>query len=266
MATHSLIHVSDLHFGRHPRVDGEAAVLAASLAACGADHVALTGDVTDRGRRRELLAFRDAFTPLMRARRLTAIPGNHDRLGDDVGPMLMPGPRVQVERREGLWLVRLDSTGPHNRRLVCGHGVIYDDDIRDTVRALEMAPPRHLVCLLLHHHPLPLPEENIVERFSRWIGRPWALELAAGLRLLQAIRGRCDLVLHGHRHTPAELTLFDGEARPLRVFNAGMTTRLGRARMFLHSRGELVSEPTWLGLLPGFAAEDRRPQRPLRVA
>ena len=58
----------------------------------------------------------------MRTSRLIAVPGNHDRLGDDLREELMPGARVQTVAAGGLWIVRLDSTGPHNRRWLDGHG------------------------------------------------------------------------------------------------------------------------------------------------
>jgi metallophosphoesterase superfamily enzyme len=46
--------------------------------------VLVTGDVTHRGRLREWAAFEKAFEPLIESGRLTAVPGNHDRLGDDM--------------------------------------------------------------------------------------------------------------------------------------------------------------------------------------
>ena len=46
-------------------------------------------------------------------------------------------------------------------------------------------------------------------------------ELERGRELLARIRGRCDLVLHGHRHVPSAHTLFAGEPRPLGLYNAG---------------------------------------------
>src|SRR5438309_1000262 len=54
---------------------------------------------------------------------------------------------------------------------------------------------------------------------------------AAGLELLRRVRHRCDVVLHGHRHAPAELRPFSCEA-PLRVFNGGSSTELQAFRVF----------------------------------
>ncbi len=98
---------------------------------------------------------------------------------------------------------------------------------------------------MLHHHPLPLPEDHAVERLSSWMGWRFTTELDRGRELLDRIRGRCDLVLHGHRHTPCERRPF-ADARALRVFNAGSSTELGRACIFTHVAGALLTEPTWL--------------------
>jgi Icc protein len=243
-----LAHVSDLHFGRSGDNDARATRISRALYDARVDHVVVTGDLTHRGRRRELERFHDAFAPLREAGRLTIIPGNHDRLGDDVGDDIMPGERVQVTATPNLYLVRINSTGPHNRTWIAGHGLLQPEDIDAVETAVARAPEDRLVVLLLHHHLLPLPEEHAVERLSSFIGLRFTSELPRGRELLERIQGRCDLVLHGHRHVPCERRLFDG-ARPLRVFNAGSSTELGRACVFTHAAGRLVSEPVWLDAL-----------------
>jgi Icc protein len=243
-----LAHVSDLHFGRSAGNDHRAARISRALADARVDHVVVTGDLTHRGRRRELDQFHDAFAPLREAARLTVIPGNHDRLGDDVGDQIMPGARVQVTVAPHLYLVRVNSTGPHNRSWIAGHGMLEPDDIDAVDAAVALAPAQHLVVLLLHHHLLPLPEEHAVERLSSFIGLRFTSELPRGRELLERIRGRCDLVLHGHRHVPCESRPFD-DLRPVRVFNAGSSTELGRACIFNHVAGKLVTEPVWLDAL-----------------
>src|SRR6185295_680095 len=79
-----------------------------------------------------------------------------------------------------------------------------------------------------------------------WLGMPYADELASGASLLAAVRGHCDLVLHGHRHTPRTMTLFGDERRRLDIYNAGSSTELGRVRVFCHEDGRLLDEPGWL--------------------
>jgi 3',5'-cyclic AMP phosphodiesterase CpdA len=254
----TLAHLSDLHIGRSIDSDRRAQQLCRTLLQAGIDHVVVTGDVTHRGRVRELEQFHRIFTPLRESGRLTIIPGNHDRLGDDVGQAIMPGGRVQTQIAPGLFLIRVDSTGPHNKSWIASHGQLDDSDIDAVDAAVAAAPPGHLVVLLLHHHVLPLPEEHAVERLSTWIGLRFAGELERGRALLDRIRGRCDLVLHGHRHVPCAMSVFD-DARPVRVFNAGSSTELGRTCIFTHVAGALATGPMWLDTLASPPDEDLWP-------
>jgi Icc protein len=240
-----LAHVSDLHIGRSVESDARAQRLCRAMVDARIDHVVVTGDVTHRGRRRELARFEETFAPLRDSGRLTVIPGNHDRLGDDVGDTIMAGDRVQAKVAPGLFMVQVNSTGLHNRSWLNGHGQLDEADLDAVDAILPQAPADHLVILMLHHHPLPLPEDRAVERLSSWMGWRFTHELERGRDLLERLRGRCDLVLHGHRHTPCERQPFT-DARTLRVFNAGSSTELGRASIFTHVAGALVSEPTWL--------------------
>jgi len=247
-----LAHVSDLHIGRSVESDARAVRLCQALVAARVDHVVVTGDVTHRGRHRELARFEETFAPLRDSGRLTVIPGNHDRLGDDVADLIMSGDRVQASVAPGLFLVQVNSTGPHNRSWLTGHGQLELEDLEAVDEVLARAPARHLVVLLMHHHPLPLPEDRAVERLSSWMGWRFTHELERGQELLDRVRGRCDLLLHGHRHVPYERRPFD-DLRPVRVFNAGSSTELGRACIFTHMAGELVTDPTWLdafGVVP----------------
>ena len=240
----TLAHLSDLHLGRSLAHD--AGVARAVEALDGIDHVVVSGDVTDRGRAHEHARFEQLFAPLAAAGRLTVVPGNHDRLGDDVGPRLRRGARVQTEMRAGLFIVRVDSTGAHNRGRRAGQGDRGSGVLADIDRAVARAPSTHLVVVTLHHHPLPLPEETFPELLASRIGLPYAQELRLGATLLQQLRGRCDLVLHGHRHVPRALELFGGDARPLGLYNAGCTPALGRFRIFAHAAGRLCGPPGWL--------------------
>lgn len=241
-----LAHVSDLHIGRSVESDTRAERLVRAMVDARIDHCVVTGDVTHRGRKRELARFEETFAPLRRTGRLTVIPGNHDRLGDDVGEAIMAGDRVQTKVAPGLFMILVNSTGEHNRSWLHGHGQLDEADLDLVDAVLPQAPPNHLIVLMLHHHPLQLPEDRPVERLSSWMGWRFTHELERGRELLARIRGRCDLVLHGHRHTPCERQPFADDARALRVFNAGSSTELGRASIFTHVAGSLVSEPTWL--------------------
>jgi len=239
-------HISDLHIGRSEQNDADAARLCAALVESNVDYVIATGDLTHRGSRRELEIYEKTFAALQADGRLISIPGNHDCLGDDVSGAIMSGPRVQSACYPGLYVVRVNSTAPHNRSWLNGHGSLDDDDLKAIDAALDAAPAGHLVVIALHHHVLPMPEEHAMERLSSWLGFIYTTELSRGRDLLMRVRGRCDLVLHGHRHVPRAARLF-GPPRPTHIFNAGSSTELGRVRVFAHNGvGHLLGQPLWL--------------------
>lgn len=241
----TLVHLSDLHVGRDEATDEAARRLSRMLVEARVDQVLLTGDITHRGLATELTRFERIFAPLLEAGRLAAVPGNHDRLGDDAARGIMRGGRVAVTSVPGLHVVRLDSTAPHNRSLIDGHGSLSTRDVEDVRLALDEAPPGALPVLMLHHHVLPLPVEDLAERLATLVGLPCADELPLGEDLLGRILGRCRLVLHGHRHVPAEFRVALPGAMPMRILNAGSSTQLGRARILAHVGGELAWEG-WL--------------------
>jgi Icc protein len=224
-----------------------------ALQAARVDDVLLTGDVTHRGRREELARFERIFAPLLEAGRLALVPGNHDRMGDDAARGLMRGGRVGVTSRPGLHVVRVDSTAPHNRSLIDGHGEVTRQDLSDVEVALADAPAGALTVVMLHHHVLPLPVEDLAEKLATLVGLPSADELPLGEDLLGLVLGRCRFVLHGHRHVPGEFRVATpgspSGSPPMRVLNAGSTTQLGRARLLAHAGAEVVWEG-WLSAEP----------------
>jgi 3',5'-cyclic AMP phosphodiesterase CpdA len=246
MAVLLLAHLSDLHLGRNPRTDDRARALTRMLVDRDVDHVVVSGDITHRGRRHELETFREIFASWIQGRRLSVVPGNHDRLGDDVSAELMGSERVSFAAVPGLFLIRLDTTGLHNRSFIAGHGAITEADLAAVDAALVQAPPDAVVVLVMHHHPLPLPHDNLAERIAAGLGWSSGEELPLGGALTARLRGRCDLVLHGHRHLPSTTILYGDEPRPLALCNAGSSTDLGHVRMFAHRRGRLSGEPVWL--------------------
>jgi len=235
-----LAHLSDLHLGRDARAEEHAARIVAAIRAEGVEVVLVTGDVTHRGRDAELARFEALFAPIRD--RVLVVPGNHDRLGDDAARRLMPGARVAVEARPGLHVVRLDSTAPHNRALLACHGALSEADVAAVGAAVGAAPPGALVALMLHHHLLPLPADHVGERLASLLGWPNAAELPRGRRLLERLRGRCDLVAHGHRHAASALVLPARAGRTLHVLNAGSSTERARFAVLSHAGGRIVSE------------------------
>jgi len=253
----TLAHLSDLHFGASQTVPDRAREVVRALLVADVDHVVVTGDLTDGGRLHELEQFHRIFAPLAELGRLTVVPGNHDRLGDDAGQGFMAGQRVDTILLPGAYLVRVDSTGPHNRASVlAGHGDVCERVLDEISLALDRAPAGALVAMLLHHHPVCLPEEGFLERLSNTFNLPFAAELTLGDELLRRALGRCDLILHGHRHVPSARILAPSAPRPLRVYNAGCTTARRGMNVFTHAAGRLRGEPRWLQVgaddAPGF--------------
>jgi 3',5'-cyclic AMP phosphodiesterase CpdA len=256
----TVAHVSDLHYGRDAATERACERVRDVLVEARVDDVLVTGDVTDRGRAEEWVRFSRAFAPLRD--RTVVVPGNHDRLTDDAAARMM-GARVEVARSRGLHVVRVDSTAPHNRGLLEGHGELTARDLCEIERAARSAAPGALVVVALHHHLLPLPPEGIGERLSNLLGWPNAAELRRGRELLARLHGICDVVAHGHRHEESASTLAVRDARPLRVMNAGCTPDLGRIRVVTHAGGKVLSE-RWLDAAP---ARLRTPARaPVPVA
>lgn len=234
----TLAHLSDLHFGRSTRCHAMAQGIVGDLLRARIDHVVVTGDITHRGRHDEYEAFLDVFSPLLEAGRLSVVPGNHDRSADDVGSRVMNDRRVEVEARPGLYLVKVDSTGPHNRFRWQGHGEVTPSDLREIAAALRGAPADALVVVLMHHHPYPLPEEGTLEWLSAFAGLPYAAELHCGNALLDVVATHSSVLLHGHRHVPSERFVATPRGG-LQLFNAGSSTSLGRCRILTHAQGVL---------------------------
>ena len=261
MPTRTLAHLSDLHIGLSSRMERVAATICDALVASDVDHVVVTGDVTHGGRASEMKRFFEVFRPLVSRGKLSVIPGNHDRLRDDAGCSLMAN-RAEAERRDGLYLMKVDSTGPHNRSFVAGHGELNQALIDEIQALLHCAPVEALCVILIHHHVLPLPVETFVEWFATSMRWPFAHELSLGHQLLNRSVGLCDLVLHGHRHIPRQACFSPGP-RPLHVYNAGSSTELCGYRVFSHADGQLLGSPAWIDV----SAAARRPwRRPIPVA
>ena len=244
MPVRTLAHLSDLHIGLSSRLERVASRICEALIESEVDHVVVTGDVTHRGRAHEIQRFNQIFRPLLGRGKMSVIPGNHDRLGHHAWRSLTTS-RAEAECVDGLYLVKVDSTGPHNESFLAGHGELAPHLINEVVNLLLRAPADALCAILIHHHLLPLPVETFVEWLSMRMGWPFASELSLGHQLLRRSIGLCDLVLHGHRHVPREGSFSTG-GRPLRVYNAGSSTELCAYRQFRHAEGRLVGAPAWV--------------------
>lgn len=238
-------HISDLHLGKSPLHARAAAALSRAATASGADCVIVTGDLTENGYRAELAEFYQIFKPWHDLGRLIVLPGNHDCLGDNVAHELMGGKRVDYVRLAGISAIRVNTTHWYNRFAFSSHGFIDPASMNEALQLATDAPSEDLVVVALHHHLLPLPVDYFIERMANWLRLPFAKELPLGKFFLDRLQGHCDLVLHGHRHTPWEI-LIPGPDRGLSVYNAGCSTELRSFRLFTHENGALVGAPVWI--------------------
>jgi 3',5'-cyclic AMP phosphodiesterase CpdA len=240
----TIAHLSDLHIGRSPERSRVARLLRDRLLAIGANLLLVTGDCTEHGSVAEHREFTEIFTPFLEEGRLLIVPGNHDRTGHEIGKYFLGNERLRVHSQPGLHLILVDSTGPHNRYRLLAHGKLDPSLLHDIETAVGQAPADSLVAVALHHHLIPQPEELWLEKVAAFFRTSIAAELQHGQELIRRLVGRCDLILHGHRHVPLE-TRFHHAMRPLTVFNAGSSTELGRFRLFTVHAGKLTAEPIW---------------------
>ena len=201
-----------LQRGRAYRRELLRAVLDASA---DADHVVVTGDITNLALESEYEAARELLDELARRVEVTVVPGNHDiylpaihrtrRFVHHFGHFLRSDlPRQANEQAHGqaagagpcvklrgpLALIALSSAVP--RPPFVSAGYLGGEQI-EALQALLAHPEvaRRLPVLLLHHPPVD--------------GRPWLLRMRDGLvdaaRLRRALAGLArGLVLYGHTH------------------------------------------------------------------
>lgn len=239
-----LAHLSDLHLGKSDKHRAAALALSAALSKKNVDHTVVTGDLTEHGLNSEFRLFQSIFSTQLEAKKFTIIPGNHDRLNDEVADKMM-GERVSLTALPGFRLVAVDSTGPHNRWRYAGHGKMDIDLIEKTMDLVRQTPATDFVAIAMHHHLLPLPVDLWLEKISDIFFLPFAAELKLGRALLERLKGKCDLVLHGHRHAATEIN-FAQEGRGLSLYNAGSSTKLGRFRLFEIGDGKMKRPPIWI--------------------
>lgn len=220
-----IAHVSDVHFGRitHPGVVG---ALVDTVHASGVDLVAISGDLTQRARRREYraaAALVEAFEPPV-----VVVPGNHDvhpwwhpvrRLARPlrryrryidralVQPHVQEGAAVLGVNSAHGWTVKGGRLEPRARRAM---RTFFETHAEATTKVL-----------VLHHHLVPLP------------GLPRHDVLRdAGSAFLLAARLGVDLVLCGHLHVAhVEAVTEPRTGRTLLIASAGTaTSNRGRAQ------------------------------------
>jgi 3',5'-cyclic AMP phosphodiesterase CpdA len=199
-----LIQISDPHFGTE--VPSVVDALLRLVRAQSPDVVVLSGDITQRARRRQFRAAR-AFVDRLGAPALLAIPGNHDiPLYSAAARLFRPyakfveafGPELEPEHEsQRLLAIAVDTT----RRYRHIEGEVSTAQIERVARRLERATPEQLRVVIVHH-PVCVTraddEASLLRGHVRAVRR-WS---AAGV----------DLVMGGHIHLPFVCALHDRHA------------------------------------------------------
>lgn len=189
----TLVHLSDLHFGRiNPSL---VEPLRRAIASLKPDVVAISGDLTQRARRAQFAAAR-AFIDSLQAKTLV-VPGNHDipvfdllerfaapldryrrYISRDLEPEYVDDEMIVI----GVNTARVFVI-PHSDGRISGH------QVDRLVRRLSAAPPSQLR-IIVTHHPFDVPP-GVHER--RLLG---GCSVAMG----QLAAANADLFLSGHLH------------------------------------------------------------------
>jgi len=226
-----ILHVSDLHVGTREDSQVEAALvrLAGELRP---DVVVASGDLTNRGRRREHEQARRLLQSL--GAPVVAVPGNHDL--PYTFPARFIAPWREFERAwetmeptyasPSLHVVGLNSARPYRHQ----SGAIRAAQLRGAVTRLGQAAPGAYRVVALHHH---------------MIGAPWRAARKRPLArrdhvLHELVNAGADLIVGGHIHQAAvserhEFEVVGGDARAVVISIApGLgqprPRRLGEAR------------------------------------
>jgi 3',5'-cyclic AMP phosphodiesterase CpdA len=187
----TIVHLSDLHFGRlDPAV---VAPLLATIAELKPDLVAISGDFTQRARRKQFKQAR-AFLESLPYERLV-VPGNHDVPFYDIARrFLRPLDRYQRYIADDLEPMYTDAEivalGLNSARSATfGRGRLSADQIDRATGRLRAVDPQ-LVKIIVTHHPFDLPDDYGAEHL---VGR-------AKLAMAQFASAGADLFLAGHLH------------------------------------------------------------------
>jgi 3',5'-cyclic AMP phosphodiesterase CpdA len=217
-----LLHISDLHAGSVEEADVERS-LEPLIERVGPELIAVTGDLTHRGRRAE----HERAAAFLRGlgRPLLVIPGNHDI------PYTFPARFTRsfreferqwetaepVYRSEQLFVVGLNSVRPWRHQ----SGGVRQSQLRRAAELLAGAPEGVLRVVALHHH---------------LIGAPWRSRKKPVSRRSHVLAGLVDagaeLILAGHIHQAAvsERHEFEVERNGLRGATVSVAPGLGQPR------------------------------------
>ena len=241
-----IAHLSDLHFGRHDEavVDG----LSSALKDTAPDIVVISGDFTQRARRRQFAAARD-FVDGLRAAGLPvlAVPGNHDvPLYDVTRRVLRPLARFRryIERDpypfhadEEVAVLGINTA----RSLTIKDGRVSREQTARIDRIFAQAPPGARRLLVTHHPLVELPWGD-GGKSLRAAGR-------SSFALEAALKADIHLLLAGHHHRPfsGSAAAFLAAGASMLVVQAGTTTST-RLRKHANSFNLIETEGDTLGI------------------
>jgi 3',5'-cyclic AMP phosphodiesterase CpdA len=186
----TIVHLSDLHFGRVH--DGIIEALSRAVRAMQPDLIAISGDLTQRARRREFAEARDFLRTLPAPRII--VPGNHDvplyNVYARFARALYRYRRYISEEVEPFYIDEEIAVQGINtaRSLTFKGGRVNERQIALLQRRL--APLNNVTKIVVTHHPFDLPE--------RYPDR--ALVGRAPMALAQLANSGIDLFLAGHLH------------------------------------------------------------------
>lgn len=207
MTARKMLHLSDVHFGvEHPEAAPAALVYAHALSP---DLVVISGDVTQKGHRREFRPFRAWMDAMPKP--VFLVPGNHDVPYYDLfARAFRPWARFEREtghpavdhelRAPGIMLRGINSARGWQARPNWSKGVVDLDQTRRAAEALRAAPDGDLRVIVVHH---PLVE---------MIGAPMTGEVKRGDAAARMFaEAGVDLVMTGHVHAPFALPISVGD-------------------------------------------------------
>lgn len=218
----TLVHLSDLHFGR---IDETLlAPLRDAVVSARPDLVAISGDFTQRAQRKQFAAAR-AFVDSLPSPQLV-VPGNHDvPLWNVARRFLTPFERYKAFISENLEPEYADDemvvVGVNTARSFAhGEGRINAGQVDRIVARLAAAPPS-LVRVVVTHHPFDLPP-GVQER--RLLGR-------ARMAMARLAKANADLFLSGHlhlSHASHSVERYKIEGHSALIVQAGTVSMRGR--------------------------------------
>jgi 3',5'-cyclic AMP phosphodiesterase CpdA len=221
MTSRKMLHFSDVHFGvEHPEAVAAALAFAKDSAP---DLVVISGDVTQKGHRREFRPFKAWMDALPQP--VFLVPGNHDvPYYDLVARVFHPWrrfeemtghPAVDHElRAPGVMLRGINTARGWQARLNWSKGVIDLEQTRRAADALRSAPEGDLRVIVVHH---PLVE---------MVGAPMTGEVKRGDAAAHIFaKAGVDLVMTGHVHAPFALPIGVGDNRSYGVGACTLSVR-----------------------------------------